>query len=69
MDYNINSPAAQSDFNQILKSNPDIYTVIDWLVNNINLDQIIDPVAIPPECIYSDDDLGKWAKSNGYTKE
>jgi hypothetical protein len=64
--YSANSPAAQNEFNNLLKTNPDIYTVTDWLKNNLNTEELIDYDNKDPEEIYDYTHLEHWATKNGW---
>jgi hypothetical protein len=64
--YSANSPAAQNEFNNLLKTNPDIYTVTDWLKNNLNTEELIDYDNKDPEELYDYNHLEAWASENGW---
>jgi hypothetical protein len=64
--YSSNSPATNSDFSRFMQSSPDLTGIIDWIKDNIDLEEIVNRFEIDPEDIFHDDELETWANKNGH---
>lgn len=74
----IASPSLNNDWNEFLQSKPDLTSVIEWLKNrednnDLNIQTLFDInqkwSSDDPEEVFEESTLDEWAKENGYKQE